>query len=82
MRFIRPGQPLRRVVTNGTGVVHDCHQILGGTNAVGAAGLDHTHQQVAHCRALFGPEKQGILAMQHHTLQHPLDGIGIQRCVS
>ena len=74
MRFIRPGQPLRRVVTNGTGVVHDCHQILGGTNAVGAAGLDHTHQQVAHCRALLADVAEEADSMFQEALSEHAHG--------
>ncbi len=63
MRRIRPGQPLRRAVMYGTGILHDCHQILGGPNAVGPAGFDDTHQQVADRRALFGPEEEGVIAV-------------------
>jgi hypothetical protein len=40
LRFILPGQPLRRVVPRRMGVVHHLHQIVGGLNAVSPAGLD------------------------------------------
>jgi hypothetical protein len=49
---------------------------------MGPAGLDHTHQQITDGGALFGSEEECVLAVQHDTLQRPLDGIGIQRCIS
>ena len=67
--------------TNGRRVVHHLHEIINCPNAIHAASLDHTHQQVAHRRALFSAEEEGVLTMQHHAFQRPLDRIGIQRCI-
>jgi hypothetical protein len=51
---------------------------MPGAEAVGSAGFDDAHQDVAYCRPVLGTKEQGVFAMQHDALERPLDGLGIE----
>ena len=66
---VAPRHPFPRAGSDLARMPEQLHQVLERVHAVELAGVNQTHEQVAHLRAVHGAVEQGILAVQHRQFQ-------------
>ena len=73
-----PRHPGRRVLGQFLGVSLQLGEVVEGIGAVQFAGVDQTHEQIAHLGAVRGLIEQTVLSMKNAFLQGPLDDVRVQ----
>jgi hypothetical protein len=67
-----PRHPFRGPGRHFPGVALQFHQVVKGVGAAQLAGVDQTHEQIAHLRPVQRAIEQGVLAMEHCPFQGSL----------
>ncbi len=74
-----PGEPLFRVFEQLRGVFLQGRQVVERVDPVEPAGMNETHEQVPDVGPVFGPEKEGVLAMKNGLFEGLLAEVIVQR---
>src|SRR5207249_10248464 len=79
---IVPGQPICRASEQLSAMFLQLGQVVESVNAAELAGIDETHEQIAHAGAVLGLIEHSVLSMKNSHLQRSLDDVIVQRCPS
>src|ERR1017187_7692941 len=76
---VAPRHPFPRAGSDLARMPEQLHQILERVHAVELAGVNQTHEQVAHLCPVQRAVEQSVLAVQHRQFQRPLADVVVQR---
>src|SRR5258708_39471040 len=79
---IVPGHPIWRVPEQFSAVSLQLCQVIERVSAAELAGIDETHEQIAHAGAVLGLIEHGVLSMKNSHLQRSPDDVIVQPCSS
>ena len=74
-----PGHPVGRLGRELIGVAVEFGEVVEGVGAAEGAGVDQTHEEVAHLGPVLGLEEEGISTMPDRHFQRPFADIIVQR---